>query len=144
MRGETFCFSSLGGCHIPVRTINSGPFISCFFQLWCKYVYVGNMDFLSCSVLLSCYWLAVFICSRLLRRWWQLFSLCVLTMLCLSTFSCNNCFQRMKQKCNIALFNIFPIKYSHLWKYISTFIKFCPSFLEDELFLYVGVFPWLM
>lgn len=109
-----FCFSSLGGCHIPVKTINVGPFISCLIKLWCgyRYVYVHNTNFsfLYFTVILLASSPHLF--SRTFLSWWQLFSLCLLTVSCLSTFSCNNCFQGIKQKCGIALFNIFQIKYT--------------------------------
>lgn len=77
----------------------------------CKYVYVRNIDF---SLL---YFIVILLASgpHLFSRpfWtrWQLFRLCLLTVSCLSTFSCSNCFQGIKQKWSIALFNISQIKY---------------------------------
>lgn len=109
-----FCFSSLEVCHIPVKTISVGPFISCFIKLWCVLyvcVYSQYRFFISVfynHILVS----GSHLFSRTFLSWWQLFSLCLLTVSRLSTFSCNNCFQGIKQKWGIALFNIFQIKYT--------------------------------
>lgn len=73
--------------------------------------------------------------SRTFLSWWQLFSLCLVGMSCLSIFSCNNCFQGRKQKRGIALLIFFKSntpQHNHLWKYISAFIKFCHGFFFFE------------
>lgn len=77
-----------------------------------RYVYVRNTDFsfLHFTVILLASGPHLF--SRTFLSWWQLFSLCLLTVSCLSTFSRNNCFQGIKQQWSIALFNISQIKYT--------------------------------